>query len=112
MDIDASPLPDALATTAYFVISEAVANAIKHASATRIVLRVARVLVFYFFFFFFFFLPTGSRSRFTDDGLCGADPASAPGWPNRVASASRFPGRGQPGGPRTVVRAELPVPHS
>ena len=35
-------LPDDVATTAYFVISEAVANAVKHANASRIGLRVVR----------------------------------------------------------------------
>ena len=40
MDVLAGPLPDDVATTAYFVISEAVANAVKHANASRIGLRV------------------------------------------------------------------------
>ncbi len=38
MDVDDGPLPDAVATTAYYVASEAITNAVKHAEATRIVL--------------------------------------------------------------------------
>lgn len=36
LDADVDDLPDAVATTAYFVASEAIANAIKHADASRI----------------------------------------------------------------------------
>jgi signal transduction histidine kinase len=43
LDLDAGELPDAVCTTAYFVASEAVTNAVKYASANRISLRVARV---------------------------------------------------------------------
>ena len=42
MEFDTGPMPDDVATTAYFVISEAVANAVKHANASRIRLRVSR----------------------------------------------------------------------
>jgi signal transduction histidine kinase len=42
MEFDTGPMPDEVATTAYFVISEAVANAVKHANASRIGLRVSR----------------------------------------------------------------------
>lgn len=36
LDVRAGELPDAVATTAYFVVSEAVANALRHAGADRI----------------------------------------------------------------------------
>jgi signal transduction histidine kinase len=36
LDVQTSDLPDAVATTAYYVASEAVANALRHASATNI----------------------------------------------------------------------------
>ena len=36
------PLPDDVATTVYYVTSEAIANAVKHAGATRIDVRIAR----------------------------------------------------------------------
>ena len=34
MDVCTGPLPDDVATTAYYVVSEAVANAVKHAEPT------------------------------------------------------------------------------
>ncbi|TCK22610.1 sensor histidine kinase [Pseudonocardia endophytica] len=44
VDLDVAPgeVPDDTATTAYYVASEALANAVKHASATRLSLGVAR----------------------------------------------------------------------
>jgi signal transduction histidine kinase len=42
LDVHAEPLPDEVATTAYYVASEAIANAVKHARATRIDVRIAR----------------------------------------------------------------------
>ena len=52
-------LPDEVSTTAYFIASEALANAVKHAEADRIDLRVTRV--------------DGSvRIRVSDDGRGGA----------------------------------------
>ena len=35
-------LPDDVATTVYYVASEAIANAVKHAQATRIDVQIAR----------------------------------------------------------------------
>jgi signal transduction histidine kinase len=40
LDVDAEVLPDAVGTTAYFVASEAIANAVKHSGAARISVRV------------------------------------------------------------------------
>jgi signal transduction histidine kinase len=42
LDVRAHDLPDAVATTAYFVVSEAVANALRHAEASRIRVTVHR----------------------------------------------------------------------
>jgi signal transduction histidine kinase len=42
LDLDAGELPDAVCTTAYFVASEAVTNAVKYAAANRIALRVSQ----------------------------------------------------------------------
>ena len=67
------PLPDAVATTAYYVVSEAITNAVKHAEATRIGLLVARrdgqLLV-----------------RVTDDGCGGARLGLRSGLVDRVAA--------------------------
>jgi signal transduction histidine kinase len=43
MDVCADVLPDDVATTAYYVVSEAVTNAVKHADAECIRLHVVRV---------------------------------------------------------------------
>jgi signal transduction histidine kinase len=73
MEVLAGPLPDEVATTAYFVISEAVANAVKHADASRIGLRVVqeagRVVV-----------------RVSDDGRGGARLHERSGLADRVAA--------------------------
>ena len=53
------PLPDDVTTTAYYVVSEAVANALKHAAATRIVVRVSR-------------FDDGVEINVSDDGCGGA----------------------------------------
>jgi len=42
LDVCPEPLPDDIATTAYYVASEAVSNAIKHAGADSIAVKVAR----------------------------------------------------------------------
>jgi signal transduction histidine kinase len=42
LDVRVEALPDEVATTAYYVTSEAITNAIKHAGATRIDVRIAR----------------------------------------------------------------------
>lgn len=40
LDVQAADLPDAVATTAYFVVSEGVTNALRHAGASRVRVRV------------------------------------------------------------------------
>jgi signal transduction histidine kinase len=42
LEVEPEPLPDDIATTVYYVTSEAIANAVKHADATRIDVRIAR----------------------------------------------------------------------
>ena len=42
LEVQPEPLPDDVATTVYYVTSEAIANAVKHADATRIDVRITR----------------------------------------------------------------------
>ncbi|MET9434384.1 sensor histidine kinase [Streptomyces sp. NPDC006551] len=91
------PLPRAVETVAYFVVSEAVTNVVKHAGATRIDVQVTRedgVL----------------RVTVNDDGTGGAD-ASGSGLAGLASRAAALDGRfavDSPLGGPTVVRAELP----
>ncbi|TCB94405.1 sensor histidine kinase [Micromonospora zingiberis] len=94
----ARPLPEAVETTAYFVVSEALGNVARHAAATGVEVRLSdtgRVLVV----------------EVTDDGRGGADPARGSGLTglaDRVAAADgRLLLSSPPGGP-TVLRVELP----
>jgi len=95
MNIDGSPLPDAVATTAYYVASEAITNAVKHADATRIVLEVVRrdghLLV-----------------RVTDDGRGGAQLGVLSGLTDRVAALGGSLQVASPRGEGTKVEAALP----
>ena len=95
MDVDDGPLPDAVATTAYYVASEAIANAVKHAEATRIELRVVRrdghLLV-----------------RVTDDGCGGARLGLRSGLADRVAALGGSLSVASPVGRGTEVEAALP----
>jgi signal transduction histidine kinase len=98
LDVCPDPLPDALATTAYYVASEAVSNAVKHADAEVIGVHVARC-------------DGRLRVRVSDDGRGGAAPRAGSGLAglvDRVAAAGgalrvrSAPGKG------TVVEADLP----
>jgi signal transduction histidine kinase len=95
MDVLADPLPDDVATTAYFVISEAIANAVKHANASRIGLRVVQqdgqVLV-----------------RVSDDGQGGATLREGSGLADRVAALGGSLAVDSPVGRGTTVEAALP----
>ncbi len=95
MDVDDRPLPDAVATTAYFVASEAITNAVKHAEASRIVLQVVRqadqLLV-----------------RVTDDGCGGARLGLRSGLVDRVAALGGSLHVASPEGHGTEVEATLP----
>ncbi|MEV0715755.1 histidine kinase, partial [Asanoa sp. NPDC050611] len=91
-------LPAPMESAAYFVLAEALANAIKHADADRITLSVTDL---------------GSRLslRLSDDGRGGADPARGTGLRGIERRLAAFDGTlrltSPPGGP-TVVEMELP----
>jgi len=95
MDVDDSPLPDAVATTAYFVASEAITNAVKHSEATRIELHVVRrdgqLLV-----------------RVADNGCGGASLGLRSGLADRVAALGGSLRVASPVGRGTEVEAALP----
>lgn len=98
LDVRADELPDDIATTAYYVASEAIANSVKHAAAARIGLLVAR--------------QNGQvHVRVSDDGVGGAIPRTGSGLTglsDRVAaSGGRLSVESSPGC-GTVVEAVLP----
>ena len=99
LDVCPEPLPDDVATTAYFVASEAVSNAVKHADADSIAVRVARdagrlqVSV------------SRRRPRRGDGAHRGRGwPGSPTAWPRRVARCRCAAPRGR----GTLVEAVLP----
>jgi signal transduction histidine kinase len=96
VDVSERP-PDAVETAAYFVVAEALANAIKHASATRIDVTVTR--------------SNGMLAAVVrDDGQGGADGRGSglAGLEQRVrALDGTLRVDSPPGGP-TTVSAELP----
>jgi signal transduction histidine kinase len=96
VEIGDRPWP-AVETAAYFVVAESLANAIKHAEATRIDVRVSRVgkvLV----------------AEVADDGRGGADAAGNGliGLDQRVRALDGRLRIASPAGGPTTVRAELP----
>ncbi len=95
MDVHAGPLPDDVATTAYYVVSEAITNAVKHAQASRIVLNVVRsdghVVV-----------------RVSDDGLGGARLGAGSAMADRVQALGGSLRVASPRGTGTTVEAALP----
>jgi signal transduction histidine kinase len=93
--VDDSALPDDVATTAYFVISEALTNAVKHAGANRIGLEVSR-------------LNGDVVVRVTDDGRGGATVPGESGLADRVAALGGTLRIASPAGRGTEVVAELP----
>jgi signal transduction histidine kinase len=92
-------LGEAVEAGAYFVIAESITNAVKHADAARIEVRLARA-------------PGALRIEIEDDGRGGADPAAGTGLrglSDRVeALGGRFSVADRDGG-GTVVAVELPV---
>jgi signal transduction histidine kinase len=91
-------LPAAVESTAYFVISEALTNAVKHAKPARV--RVTSWLA-------------GQRLIVivTDDGVGGADPSRGTGLRGLVDRASVMDGTlgiTSPVGGPTTLRLELP----
>jgi signal transduction histidine kinase len=89
---------DTIETAAYFVASEALANAAKHAGASRVLLRAART--------------NGSLVvSVDDDGVGGAAPSGGSGlagMADRVAALGGSVTVVSPAGRGTVVTAELP----
>jgi signal transduction histidine kinase len=98
LEVRAPTLPDDVSTTAYYVASEAVANAAKHAQAGRIGLRVA--------------LEEGQLLvEVADDGVGGAAPRAGSGLAglaDRVAAAGGSLRVHSPSGAGTIVEAVLP----
>ncbi len=94
---------DEVATTTWFVCSEAVANAVKHSGGTRVVVRVDVG-------------PATVRASVEDDGAGGADAsrgAGLRGIADRVEAVSGRLRVTSPAGGGTVVEATLPsVPPS
>ena len=111
LDVTDEPLPDQAATTLYFVASEAITNAVKHANATRIEVHVVR-------------RDGRVRLRVSDDGCGGArhgDSRQAGnggpvrgggsgllGLSDRVAAAGGHLAFQSPEGQGTVIEVELP----
>ena len=98
LDVRTDRVPDDIATTAYFVASEAVANALKHADAHRIDLQVAHA-------------DGGLTVRIRDDGRGGADLRGGTGLTgiaDRVAAAGGSVLLTSPRGAGTTVEAVLP----
>jgi signal transduction histidine kinase len=92
-------LGKAVEACVYFVVSESITNAVKHARASRIEVAVRRV-------------AGGVHVEIDDDGRGGADPARGTGLrglSDRVeALGGRFAVSGRPGG-GTVVSVDLPA---
>ncbi|WP_312866402.1 sensor histidine kinase [Streptomyces boluensis] len=91
------PLPQLVETAAYFVVSEAVTNAAKHAAATRISIRVVHNG------------PTVTV-RIQDNGIGGANPTGTglAGLRGRVSALDGLLNLDSPKGGPTTVTAELP----
>ncbi|MEV6104805.1 histidine kinase [Streptomyces sp. NPDC051940] len=95
VDVHDGVLSDDIATTAYYVVSEAVANAVKHAEANRVGIRVARA-------------EEDVVVRVSDDGRGGAALRAGSGLADRVAAIGGSLRVVSPAGRGTVVEAVLP----
>jgi signal transduction histidine kinase len=95
MDICADPLPDDVATTAYFVVTEAVANTVKHADASYIKLQIAR-------------LDGHLVVNVADDGCGGAVLRPKSALSDRVTALGGRLHVESPVGCGTIVKAALP----
>jgi signal transduction histidine kinase len=92
-------LPAAIEATAYFVVSEALANVAKHASATNVSITADCT-------------PTTLRVEVGDDGVGGAEPGRGSGirgLQDRVAAIGGRLSVASPSGQGTLVVAELPL---
>jgi len=90
-------LPDAIENTAWFVVSEALANAGKHSGAARVVVNVGRV-------------EDHLVVEVSDDGVGGASAAGdgLTGLRKRVEALDGTLAVSSPRGGPTAIRAELP----
>lgn len=92
-------MPEAVETTAYFLIAEAVNNAVKHSGCTRIAITAD-------------IEQQRLRIAITDDGYGGADPGRGTGLRGLGDRAAAVAGTltltSPPGGP-TVLHADLPL---
>ncbi|WP_203705197.1 sensor histidine kinase [Asanoa iriomotensis] len=97
VDCQVGRLPTAVETAAYFVVSEAVTNAAKHAPGSRVTVSVVPA-------------ARGVRVTVTDDGPGGADPAGGglAGLARRAAALDGSFTVDSPAGGPTTVTAELP----
>jgi signal transduction histidine kinase len=98
LDVRAGDLPDVVSTTAYYVASEGIANAIKHSDADRLSVEVVRI-------------DRGLRVRVADNGRGGAVLAAGTGLPgltDRVAALGGSLAVHSPPGRGTVLEAVLP----
>jgi len=97
VDVRATELPDHVATTAYYIATEAITNAIKHARARQIAVRISK---------------QGERLvvRIDDDGSGGADTTGSglSGLADRVAAAGGSLTLRSPLRAGTVIEAVLP----
>ncbi|HEX5825849.1 MAG TPA: histidine kinase, partial [Candidatus Limnocylindrales bacterium] len=92
-------LPAAIEATAYFVVSEALANIAKHASATHVSIAASST-------------PTVLRIEVGDDGIGGADAANGTGirgLQDRVAAIGGTLAIESPAGQGTLAIAEIPI---
>jgi signal transduction histidine kinase len=92
-------LPEEIATAAYFVCSEALANAVKYAGATRVAITVTVDV-------------KSVRVTICDDGVGGANPAAGTGLrglADRLEALGGVLGVDSPPGGGTRVTAELPL---
>jgi len=95
LDVTSGPLPDHVATTAFYVASEALTNSVKHASAVRLGVHVGR--------------SDGQLTvRITDDGRGGARLVEGSALADRVAAMGGTLQVASPAGSGTVVEAILP----
>ena len=92
-------LPPAVEATAYFVVSEALANIAKHANATSVSIVASSS-------------PTTLRVEVGDDGVGGADPGGGTGLrglQDRVAAIGGTLAISSPAGHGTLAVAEIPI---
>ena len=97
VDAGPTPLAPAVEAAAYFVVAEALTNAVKHSGATRLSVRIGRE-------------GDGLAVEVSDDGRGGADPAGngLTGLRQRVEALDGTLRIASPPGGPTLLRAEVP----